>query len=177
MQSKDSIIRKVFNSQVKTPSKGDWTSEIRTILKDLKINHTFEEIEIISKKTFSIIVKNAVQKHAFEYLIAIQKQKHKGRSIEYSHFKLQPYFRSHENISLTTQREIFALRIQMNHIQANFCSSSQVQNCEKCKLALDNYHLFKCTRKNSNNITYEDVLNGNILEQKNAIKYLHEGEN
>jgi hypothetical protein len=177
MQSKNSLIRKVFNAQVKTPSKGDWTSEIRNILKDLKIHHTFEEIESISKKKLSIIVKNAVHKHAFEYLVAIQKQKQKGRSIEYSCFELQPYFRSYENISLTTQREIFALRIQMNHIQANFCSSSQVQNCEKCKLALDNYHLFQCTRKNTNNIKYEDVLNGNILEQKNAIKFLHEGEN
>ena len=84
---------------------------------------------------------------------------------------------SYENTYLTTQREIFALRIQMNHIPANFCSSSQVQNGEKCEMALDNYHLFKCTRKNTNNITYEDVLNGNILEEKNAMKYLHEGEN
>ena len=74
-------------SQVKTPNKGDWTSEKKrkrkNILKDLKINHTFEEIESISKKNLSIIVQNAVQKHAFEYLIAIQKQKHKERSIEY----------------------------------------------------------------------------------------------
>ena len=116
MQSNYSLIRKVFISQVKTPSKGDWTSEIRNILKDLKINYTFEEIEILSKKKLSIIVKNAVQKHAFEYSIVIQKQKQKGRSIKYSHFELQPYFRSYENISLTTQREIFALRIQMNHI-------------------------------------------------------------
>ena len=30
---------------------------------------------------------------------------------------------------------------------------------------------------NNNNITYEDVLNRNILEQKNAMKYSHEGEN
>ena len=65
----------------------------------------------------------------------------------------------------------------LQHHDRNFYSSSQVQNCEICKLALDNYHLFKCTRKNTNNITYEDLLNGNILEQKNAIKYLHEGEN
>ena len=109
MQSKQySLIRKVFNVQVKTLSKGDWTSEIQNILKDLKINHTFEEIEIISKKKLLIIVKNGVQKHAFEYLIAIQKQKQKGRSIEYSHFELQPHFRSYENIIFNhTKRNIW----------------------------------------------------------------------
>ena len=81
MQNKNSLIKKVFNSQVKVPSKGDWTSEVRNILKDLKINHTFEEIESITKKKLSQIVMSAVQKHSFEYLTAIQKQKHKGRSI------------------------------------------------------------------------------------------------
>lgn len=79
MQSKNSLTRKVFNAQEKTPSKGDWTSEIRNILKDLKIHHAFEEIESISKKKLSIIVKNAVHKHAFEYLVAIQKQKTKRK--------------------------------------------------------------------------------------------------
>ena len=33
---------KVFNAQVKTPFKGDWTSEVRSILKELKIYKTFE---------------------------------------------------------------------------------------------------------------------------------------
>ena len=84
------------------PSKRDWTSKVRNTLQDLKINHTFEEIESILKKKLSQIVKNAVQKHAFEYFIAIQKQKHKGRSIRYSHLNLQPYFRSKKNITIST---------------------------------------------------------------------------
>ena len=100
MQNKNSLIKKVFNSQVKVPSKGDWTSEVRNILKDLKRNHTFEEIESITKKKLSQIVMSAVQKHSFEYLTAIQKHKHNGRSIQYSHLTLQPYFRSNENIPI-----------------------------------------------------------------------------
>ena len=67
------------------PSKGNWTSEVKNTLQDLKISHTFEEIESVTKKNLSQIVKNAVQNHAFEYLIAIQKKKHKGRIIKYSH--------------------------------------------------------------------------------------------
>ena len=65
----------------------------------------------------------------------------------------------------------------MNHIPANFCSSSQVQKCEKCNSEMNNFHLFECTRKNINNITYNHILNGNILEQKIALKYMNENEN
>ena len=117
-----------------------------------------------------------LQKHAFEYLIAIQKQKQKGRDIKYTHLNIQPYLRTIENINLKSQREIFALRTQMNHIPANFCSSSQVQKCEKCNADMNNYHLFQCTRKNINSITYHHILNGNILEQKIALKYMNENE-
>ena len=73
-QNTDSLMRKVFNAQVKTPSKGDWTSEVRSILKELKIHKTFEEIEAISKTNLATIVKIAIKKNAFEYLIAIKKK-------------------------------------------------------------------------------------------------------
>ena len=116
-------------------------------------------------------------KHAFEYLICIQKQKLKGREIKYPDFNMQPYFNSIENINLQSQREIFALRTQMNHIPANFGSSSQVKKCDKCNLEMNNQHLFKCTRINIENITYDHILNGNILEQKNALKYINENQN
>ena len=62
----------------------------------------------------------------------------------------------------------------MNHIKAIYCSSTQIEKCKKCDIEMDNYHLFKCTRKNPMKITYEHVLNGINLEQKNAIQYLNE---
>ena len=64
----------------------------------------------------------------------------------------------------------------MNNIEANFCPSSQIKKCEKCYENMDNYHLFKCSRKNIKNITYEHLLNGTVLEQKNALFYLNEKE-
>ena len=42
---------------------------------------------------------------------------------------------------------------------------------------MDNYHLFKCTRRNNiDNIAYEPIFNGNLLEQKNTPKYMKENE-
>ena len=39
---------------------------------------------------------------------------------------------------------------------------------------MDNIHLFKYTRKNIKDINYNHILNGTILEQRNAINYLNE---
>ena len=110
-------------------------------------------------------------------MICIQKQQLKGREIRYSNFNIQPNFKSIENINLQYQREIFALRAQINHIPANFDSSSQVQKCLKCNSAMNNQHLFKCTRLNIKNTTYDHILNGNILQQQNALKYINQNQN
>ena len=64
----------------------------------------------------------------------------------------------------------------MNHIKANLCSSTEIEKCEKCNLDLDNNHLFKCTRNNENNINYNQILNGTILEHRNAINYIIENK-
>ena len=37
MQDENTLMKKVFNAQVKSPSKGDWASEVFNILKELKI--------------------------------------------------------------------------------------------------------------------------------------------
>ena len=128
------------------------------------------------KRNISSMVKLAVEKRAFSYLIAIQKQKNKEKEIKYSQLCLQPYLRPRENISLNSQRKIFALRSKMNQIEANFCTSSKIKICENCYLKMNNFHFFKCTRNNKNNITYDQILNGTVLEQKNAIEYLNEIE-
>ena len=86
-----------------------------------------DELKIIKKNKLAQIVKLAVEDMAFKYLIAIQKQKQKGENIDYKTLALQPYFRPRENIKLEEQREIFALRTQMNHIRANFCSSKDIE--------------------------------------------------
>ena len=94
----------------------------------------------------------------------------------YSHLSLQPYFRPRENISLDSQRKIFALRGKISNIEANFCSTNKIKKCDKCNFVIDKYYLFKCTRQNIKNITYDQILHGNILEQKNVIQFLNENE-
>ena len=124
MQSENTLMKKVFNAQVKSPSKGAWASEVRVILRELKIEKSFEEIKVTPKHELSKIVKLAIKNNSFTYLKAIQKQKQKGRDIRYTKLELQPYMIPRENFNLKLQRLLFALRTKMNQIKANFCSSN-----------------------------------------------------
>ena len=49
MQNKNYLMKKVFNAQLKYPSKEDWISEVKIILKELNIEKTFEEIKEMAK--------------------------------------------------------------------------------------------------------------------------------
>ena len=173
MQHEDSLIKKVFNAQIKSPSKGDWVSVVKDILKDLQIHKTMQELQGISKNQLSKVVKLAIEKSSFTYLISYQKQKQKGRDIKYTNLVLQPYMISRENFDIKSQRKTFAFRTKINHIKANFVSSKDIEKCEKCHEDMDNIHLFKCTRININNINYNHILNGKVLEQRNAINYIN----
>ena len=64
----------------------------------------------MSKINLSTLVKLAFEKHAISYLSAIQKQQNKGKESNHSHLSFQPYFRPRKNISLDSQRKIYALR-------------------------------------------------------------------
>ena len=110
-----------------------------------------QEIKDITKNKLSKVVKHAIEQHAFSYLISIQKQKQKGRDTMYTNLVLEPYMIPRENFPLNSQRKIFALRTKINHIKANFCSSKDIDKCDKCNCDIDNVHLFKFTRRNINN--------------------------
>ena len=63
----------------------------------------------------------------------------------------------------------------MNHIKANFCSRTQIEQCNICCEDLNNDHIFKCTRegRNFNNINYNHILNGTLIQQKQGIEVLN----
>ena len=43
MQDENSLMKKVFNAQIKYPSKGDWTSEVTHILEELNVDKTLKK--------------------------------------------------------------------------------------------------------------------------------------
>ena len=78
-QHEDSLIKKVFNAQIKSPTKGDWASEVINVLNELEIKKDMKELTDMSKNELSKIVKLAIENKAFKYLISIQNQKTKRK--------------------------------------------------------------------------------------------------
>ena len=62
----------------------------------------------------------------------------------------------------------------MNDIKANFCSKKKIEICNKCLNEMNNSHLFQCTWKlqNENDISYEQIRNGTIFQQKVGIRFI-----
>ena len=63
----------------------------------------------------------------------------------------------------------------MNRIKANFCSRTQIEQCNICHHDLNKDHLFKCTREGRtfNPINYNHILNGTLLQQIQGIEFLN----
>ena len=62
MQNQNSLLKKVFDSKIKMPTKGDWVSDINETLEELEIKNTFREIKVMSKNNLLTIVKLAIEK-------------------------------------------------------------------------------------------------------------------
>ena len=77
----NSLLRKTYKSQIKSPTRGDWVSEVKEIMKELNIQLSLKEISIKSRNKFKPIVKTKIENSADSYLRAIQQQKQKGKFI------------------------------------------------------------------------------------------------
>ena len=133
LTNKQSLQYRVFQAQLKSPCKGDWTwtSTVSNDLCELGITLTHQEISRMSKEKFQNFLKEKIKKRAFEYLIA-KKEKNKERSkvkdVNYTNLEIQPYLlpnslskKTSESIQLC--RFIFSLRCRMLQVRENYNSS------------------------------------------------------
>ena len=61
-QPNESLMKKVFDEQLKNPSRNDWVNLIVQDMKILKIYLSFDEIKILSKNSFKIFLRKKKQK-------------------------------------------------------------------------------------------------------------------
>ena len=143
-------------------------------LKDLGIDLTLEEIRTMSKYTYKELIKKSIQGKALEYLIT--KRRSKGQEIKYTELKMAEYLTpGHENLTISEQRNIFAIRNRMVDIPVNF---TKEQNSEKCTCGcLENMkHIYECKLWNQEEnieIEYEEIFNENILKQLKVSKIFY----
>ena len=54
-QKKESLVHRFFIAQCEHPTKGDWVSSVKTIMKEVDLKLTFEEIKMAKKESFQNI--------------------------------------------------------------------------------------------------------------------------
>jgi len=92
----------------------------------LGINLSLEDIRKISKYTYRKLIKKGIQDKAFTYLTA--KTRSKGQEIKYEELKMADYLSTgYENLTITDQRNIFAIRNRMVEIPANFKNKKNLE--------------------------------------------------
>ena len=70
----EEMLFKVFNAQLRNPTKGDWPEIVKKDLVDFDIKLSFEQIKAMKKNKFKKIVKEACKAFSFKKLMN-EKQK------------------------------------------------------------------------------------------------------
>ena len=67
-QKDESMIKRVFQSQIKNKSKKDWITTILKDIEELNLNVTFEDIKKMSKGHWTNIIKESIKYNVFRNL-------------------------------------------------------------------------------------------------------------
>ena len=82
-QDNTNLLYRMLRAHQENPVRGDWFSEIRTILSEFKINISIEDIRSMTRKQFKKLSKLMSEEAAFDYLHKKQEAGSKGRNLHY----------------------------------------------------------------------------------------------
>jgi hypothetical protein len=165
-QDKNTLIHKFFTAQCQNPTKGDWVSNTRKIMKETEITETFEDISFMKKQTFKKYVMKKVNIIAFQYLLS--RIKSKGQEIKYGQkLECQGYLLPNNILTLQDQRDIFSYRSRMNKLEYNYKGNNIEEKCY-CGKDMTNIHLYECQVLNNSErkVQYSKIFDGRLCELK-----------
>ena len=179
-QKEDSMIFQFLMAQKRQPRRGDWCSEIQTILEEFQLNLSEDEIKRIPASQFKKMVKSSASIAGIRYLNLKQQKGTKGSLINYDSLECQDYLNPCSNLTIKEQRYLFSLRSEMNPLSTNFNRNKNINPIycvNSCKTILDNQHLVFCPILNQNSeINFLKILNGTISDKKEALHQTMENE-
>ena len=182
-QDSNSLLRNVFDAQVDNPIRGDWVTQVEIDMRELGLFLTFDQIKNISKEKFKQVLRDRVRKKSFDFLTKIQATHSKTKNLVYLKLALQTYLSQYSSLTIREKSLIFAARVRMLNVKANFKNGKTDLKCRKClKEEETQRHLTECSQLNDNCIVvkanipkYEDIFStesdkveviGRILLQK-----------
>ena len=182
-QKNDSIIKKVFESQVRNRTKKDWITTVLKDMEELNLNVTFEDIQHMSKGRWKAMIKRNIREKAFNNLLEIKQKHSKVMELEYEKMEIQSYFLpnkmecSKEDIEL-----IFKLRSNMTSVKMNRKQLYKSHECSKClKENETQAHVYICNeireiigKKKEDYPKFEKIKNGSRKEKIEIAKIFRE---
>ena len=175
----ESLLYKFLKAQEENPVKGDWTIEMKDLLKNLNLKWSFDDIQKLKKTEFKNIITVAINKSAMAYLKG--KIKTKGKEILYSKYpEIQDYLLPYDSLSLELKKKMFKFCTRMNIIPANFSSTNLDLMCESpYNEIITNEHIYECKilnqkEKHENEIEYKKIFNGTIIEKIKVMNIMNE---
>ena len=170
-QPSDSLMFRVFKSLENHPTRKDWLSTVKEILKMFKINLSLLQIQNMKTTKYKYAVKKQTRAAAFQYLSEKQENGKKGKLIIYKQLQMADYLLPDCTLSVSDKIQLFAIRCEMNDLPNNF---GKTDICEICfSEPMNNQHLLNCFVLNNgehSQLTYEQILNGNIDEKTLVLK-------
>ena len=176
-RSENELINRVFEVQRCEMTKGDFVELVLEDIGCLQLDLTFEKISKMTKTNLKKMVKDGMEKSAFDYFREIQKSHSKARPIVYENFEMQEYLSS-QKFSTEYRNLLFRLRTRtVQGIKSDFkgwyddtlcpfgCNTEDtLKHVIECKVLTEGNQLIKDT------IHYEDVFSTELEKQYNVTR-------
>ena len=168
-QKNESMLKRVFQSQMKNRTKRDWISTVLKDMEELDLNLTFADIQKMSKGNWKDLIKRNILDRALFNLLKIKEKHSKVTELKYEKMEMQSYFLpnrmecSREDIEL-----IFRIRSNMTNVKMNRKQMYKTHECSKClKENETQQHVYTCNKiweemgkRKENYPKYEKIING-----------------
>ena len=151
--------------------RGDWASSCIKSIKTLQLNMNLKQIKMIKLSSFKNVLQERIKSVALKYLL--DKQKQKGRDIEYKTIKMSDYLLPNNIIrSIKDQQLLFSLRNKMLMLNDSY----NVKTICKCGQIEDYSHIYNCKILNINEpkLSYQKIYNGNLIELSYILERMKE---
>ena len=120
-------VKKMYNAQLLLPFEKNWANEVNALLGTYSLN--IHNIRNISKDAWKRVVKQQIEKKAFDNLTLDIHNKSKTKHLQYDSFESQQYIASYHHKQASI---IFKLRSRSIDCKANRKSSNPDLSCRLC---------------------------------------------
>ena len=171
------MVRQTFEAQKIQPLEGDFVKLVMEDCEIIGLKMTEKEIKSMRKQKFKSIVKNRIQKAAFEYLLTLKNSHSKMENLKYDEFKEASYLSS-PLFNSESRQLLLALRTRtVSGVRSDFgalypdklcplgCGDiDNIPNILSCKILIEKHKTKQII--NSGNVQYSDIFSNNIRKQK-----------